>query len=141
MGFVVLFHLVQRLCSDVAAELCGVPRQCRWEGPELPPAPVGTYPLTPADRGPVHLLYIVDVPLGLILLTSVAVLWAISFCCHFFFSQRTISFVHPAHSKEFLGGVWSWGNLFGSVCSPKQTGFPLRVGALVKKGFSQGALS
>lgn len=87
MGFVVLFHLVQRLCSDVAAELCGVPRQCRWEGPELPPVPVGTYPLTPADRGPVHLLYIVDVPLGLILLTSVAVLWAISFCCHFFFSQ------------------------------------------------------
>lgn len=80
-----LFHFFQCLCSDMAAELCGAPSQQRWEGPRLPPAPVGTHPLTPMDRGSLRLLYIADVPLGLILLPSVAVFWAITFSLSFLF--------------------------------------------------------
>lgn len=138
MGFVVLVHLSQCLCSNVAAELCGAPRRWGREGPRLPPVPVGTHPLTPMDGGSLRLLYIADVPLQLILLPSVAVFWAVTFfvAISFLVTQRTVGFLHPPHSEEFPAGVLSWDNLFGSksICFSKQTGFPPQTQCHGKEG-------
>lgn len=128
-----LFHLFQCLCSGVAAELCGAPSRRGQEGPRLSPAPVGTHPITPTDRGSLCLLYIADIPLRLILLLSVAVLWAVTLLLSFSFghSKNWVGFPHRPHSEEFPGGFWSWDDLFGSKCTcfPKQTVlFLLRLG-------------
>lgn len=93
-----------------------------------------------------RLLYIADVPLGLILLLSVAVLWAITFLLSFLFwsLQELLGVPCPPHSEEIPGGFWSWDDLFGSkcICFPKQTvDFLLRLGATVKNVFSLGTLS
>lgn len=88
----------------------------------------GTRRLILTDGGSLRLMYIADVPLGLILFPSVAVFWAVTFfvVISFLVTERTVGFPCLPHSEEFQRGIWSWGDLFGSkcVCFPKQTGFP-----------------
>lgn len=138
-----LFHLSERLCSNVAAELCGAPSRWGQESLRLPPAPVGTHPN--GRRIPVlavHSRCSSPINFAPIKLLSFGPLL---FCCHFFLGHSKNCMLPPAlHTARSSQQLFRLGTISLEVdryVFRNRLVFLLRLSAMVKKVFSQGVLS
>lgn len=117
-----LFHLFQCLCSNTVAELCPASRSRRVQGffqhlwehiPSLQWTEVlAVHSRCSSRTNWTHI--------------SCCLLGCCFFIIYFLVTQRTVDFPCPPHSMEFLRGIWSYDDVFGSkhICFPKQTVFP-----------------